>query len=334
MHQRLDFDRPTPVVPKPRKMSTGGNRSWSEEEEAYLIQTRMQKMPYKHIAAHLKKTELACRLHYHQLSHGSHRRRRTSTSTTSSTSSTGSNRSMTQYPLPGFDHNGFQTQPHQSNGYHSLAGNYPGMHQSPGRAQHKILLPKPPALSPETSPDRYAGLRIDTNNQGMPQGMPPNPVDADRLHNIYNSHRSNFWSAIAAEYGTDASATQLEDTWKYNPNTVRRPPTPGDSPNSRAVHNILKPSPFPAYYEQPREYQQTPVLTGMSPQDRLPYPMGTAHTQHSYDTIPSLPRLDRQHSWSNHTGAPPTAISTLLNEDKCSRHDGYCAANGRCFGNH
>lgn len=34
-------------------------------------------MPYKHIAAHLKKTELACRLHYHQLSHGSNRRKRT-----------------------------------------------------------------------------------------------------------------------------------------------------------------------------------------------------------------------------------------------------------------
>jgi hypothetical protein len=45
-------------------------------------------MPYKHIAAHLKKTELACRLHYHQLSHGSNRRKRT-TSMSSSSSSNG-----------------------------------------------------------------------------------------------------------------------------------------------------------------------------------------------------------------------------------------------------
>lgn len=45
-------------------------------------------MPYKHIAAHLKKTELACRLHYHQLSHGSNRRKRT-TSMSSSGSSNG-----------------------------------------------------------------------------------------------------------------------------------------------------------------------------------------------------------------------------------------------------
>jgi hypothetical protein len=64
-------------VNKPRKQaSTGGGRAWSEEEELYLLQTRHQKMPYKHIAAHLKKTELACRLHFHQLSHGSNRRKR------------------------------------------------------------------------------------------------------------------------------------------------------------------------------------------------------------------------------------------------------------------
>lgn len=38
---------------------------------------RLQKMPYKHIAARLRKTELACRLHYHQLSNASNGRKRT-----------------------------------------------------------------------------------------------------------------------------------------------------------------------------------------------------------------------------------------------------------------
>lgn len=38
-------------------------------------------MPYKHIAAHLRKTELACRLHFHQLSHGGNRRERTTSVT-------------------------------------------------------------------------------------------------------------------------------------------------------------------------------------------------------------------------------------------------------------
>ncbi|KAI0020890.1 hypothetical protein F4780DRAFT_779114 [Xylariomycetidae sp. FL0641] len=72
-------------VTKNRKLaSTGGGRAWSEDEEVYLLQTRLQKMPYKHIAAHLKKTELACRLHYHQLSHGSNRRKRTNSASSGS----------------------------------------------------------------------------------------------------------------------------------------------------------------------------------------------------------------------------------------------------------
>src|SRR5436190_1637333 len=57
-------------------------------QEAYLLRTRLHKMPYKHIATHLRKTELACRLHYHQMSYGSNRRRRTE-SMSSSVSSCG-----------------------------------------------------------------------------------------------------------------------------------------------------------------------------------------------------------------------------------------------------
>ncbi|KAG5950440.1 hypothetical protein E4U53_005063 [Claviceps sorghi] len=65
--------------------STGSGRAWNENEEAYLLHSRLNKMPYKHIAAHLNKTELACRLHYHQLSRGSTRRKRdVSPSSTSS----------------------------------------------------------------------------------------------------------------------------------------------------------------------------------------------------------------------------------------------------------
>lgn len=90
------MDRHEYGVTKNRKAtSTGGGRAWSEDEEVYLLQTRLQKMPYKHIAAHLKKTELACRLHYHQLSHGSNRRKRTTS--ISSGSSTGG-RSPTMQP--------------------------------------------------------------------------------------------------------------------------------------------------------------------------------------------------------------------------------------------
>ncbi len=55
-------------------------------------------MPYKHIAAHLKKTELACRLHYHQLSHGSNRRKRTTS--VSSGSSTGGHSPILTAAIP------------------------------------------------------------------------------------------------------------------------------------------------------------------------------------------------------------------------------------------
>ena len=57
-------------------------------------------MPYKHIAAHLKKTELACRLHYHQLSHGSNRRKRTTSISSGSSASGHSPVLQTSIPSP------------------------------------------------------------------------------------------------------------------------------------------------------------------------------------------------------------------------------------------
>ncbi|KAL2189228.1 hypothetical protein L209DRAFT_681454 [Thermothelomyces heterothallicus CBS 203.75] len=101
------IDRHDYGINKNRKAaSTGGGRAWSEDEEAYLLRTRMQKMPYKHIAAHLKKTELACRLHYHQLSHGSNRRRRTTSTSSGSSNSSHSPVLQTSMPSPIREHGG------------------------------------------------------------------------------------------------------------------------------------------------------------------------------------------------------------------------------------
>jgi len=61
-------------------------------------------MPYKHIAAHLKKTELACRLHYHQLSHGSNRRKRTTSVSSGSSTSGHSPILQTSIPSPIREH--------------------------------------------------------------------------------------------------------------------------------------------------------------------------------------------------------------------------------------
>ncbi|KAF4453322.1 hypothetical protein F53441_3985 [Fusarium austroafricanum] len=98
---RDSMDRHDYGISKNRKASsTGGGRAWSDEEESYLIQTRLQKMPYKYIAAHLKKTELACRLHYHQLSHGSNRRNKRAASVSSGASNDIPQMSNVNIPSP------------------------------------------------------------------------------------------------------------------------------------------------------------------------------------------------------------------------------------------
>src|SRR5262245_6942139 len=103
----------------------------------------MQKMPYKHIAAHLKKTELTCRLHYPHLSHGSHRRKRTS-SVSSSTSCSSAGQSPA-YSMA-VDHDEY-SQSSRHGSPMSYTGGSPHVRSasvsaSPGRSQHKILLPK------------------------------------------------------------------------------------------------------------------------------------------------------------------------------------------------
>ncbi|KAK4154928.1 hypothetical protein C8A00DRAFT_13982 [Chaetomidium leptoderma] len=146
-------------ITKNRKTaSTGGGRAWSEEEEAYLLQTRMQKMPYKHIAAYLKKTELACRLHYHQLSHGSNRRKRTTSMSSGSSASGHSPILQTSIPSPVHEHGGAPSRsvsPPQSAG--SYGATSPGGIQLPSimsatasndtSPRLPTILPKPASMS-------------------------------------------------------------------------------------------------------------------------------------------------------------------------------------------
>ncbi|KAH8902955.1 hypothetical protein BR93DRAFT_224029 [Coniochaeta sp. PMI_546] len=118
------MDRHEYGITKNRKMaSTGGGRAWSEDEEVYLLQTRLQKMPYKHIAAHLKKTELACRLHYHQLSHGSNRRKRTTSISSGSSTGGHSPTMLASIPSPIHEHDGIGT-PSRSTSPPGSAGSY------------------------------------------------------------------------------------------------------------------------------------------------------------------------------------------------------------------
>jgi hypothetical protein len=129
----------------------------------YLLQTRLQKMPYKHIAAHLKKTELACRLHYHQLSHGSNRRKRT---TSVSSGSSASHSPILPASIPSPIH---EAASGRSNTPPSSAGSYgsasppvqlPSIMGSTSNTSPRLptILPKPAAMTlpqPSASPRGY-----------------------------------------------------------------------------------------------------------------------------------------------------------------------------------
>ncbi|KAL1963700.1 hypothetical protein VTN77DRAFT_7904 [Rasamsonia byssochlamydoides] len=222
--------------------STGGGRAWTEEEEEYLLRTRLHKMPYKHIAAHLKKTELACRLHYHQMSYGSNRRRRTD-----SISSTGSYTTTPGPRDPPDNLHYTQLSPVPSPPSSPELGSQKAVssdsnHFQPQRAPVPIL-PKPePTGTPllqSTSADATKSLRLDTSiatsNSRAYVGN-RNYIDQARLQALYEAHRSSFWSLIASEYSHDStfSGRQLEEAFFANlPSTNIRaasPPTPGPSP--------------------------------------------------------------------------------------------------------
>lgn len=318
MHSR---ESPDPSSLRARKISAGGNRSWSEEEvrlfhpqnpshaniikENYLLQTRMQKMPYKHIAAHLKKTELACRLHYHQLSHGSHRRKRTSSVSSSTSCSSNGTSAYAVMDHDAYSQSSRHSSPMSYNGSPHIRS--ASVAASPGRAQHKILLPKPRTLTPQGSPEPFNGLRINTEVAHQPK-----VVDTERLRSIYEARRQQFWNTIAADYGTDVSPAQLEEIWRSGTRGVR-PPTPDASPDGSIMHNsALK----HASYSYASPAQSEPAKH-FSPMNLVPTSVISAHERLPYMLpmpIPSTTR-PRAGTWSS---APRDnmPIASLLNEDK------------------
>ncbi|KAK2757057.1 hypothetical protein FQN54_005026 [Arachnomyces sp. PD_36] len=229
-----------------RLSSTGGGRAWTEEEEAYLLRTRMHKMPYKHIAAHLNKTELACRLHYHQMSYGTNRRKRTG--------SVSSTASSSYKPVLGSGEGSREQTPYTylspvvspaSSPEPMAAKPTAGFSDPSQQRAHVPILPKP-NMSPlqslrSTPPDLNKSLRLDTSFADSrkyyhyPQYQ--DQIDPARLRALYESHSASFWSLIASEYSQNSpfSGGQLEEAFFRTalPSTSARPPsppTPGASP--------------------------------------------------------------------------------------------------------
>jgi hypothetical protein len=142
----------------------------------------MQKMPYKHIAAHLKKTELACRLHYHQLSHGSNRRKRT-TSLSSGSSNDHSPVLQATMHSPIQEHGGSSSRSVSPVSAGSYGATSPGglqlpsimtatAHQSNTSPHLPTILPKPVSMGAGSSP---------TATRAYPNPLQdPNPPHAAR----------------------------------------------------------------------------------------------------------------------------------------------------------
>ncbi len=190
----------------------------------------MHKMPYKHIAAHLKKTELACRLHYHQLSFGNKRHRHH----TSSSSLAPVERSSTSPPRKlGDDLQ--QRQLPAFNPYSPPDRYYrPPEQTSSPPSNHVPILPKPLPSFQQVS-QQTKTLRLITDDMRMFEEKPV--IDMARLNRIYNAHRIHFWSMVAQSYGSNVSPSTLEDCWRREHGNVRDefPPTPCGSPQSVKV---------------------------------------------------------------------------------------------------
>lgn len=192
----------------------------------------MHKMPYKHIAAHLKKTELACRLHYHQLSFGNKRHRRASSASPASSA-----QPPTSPPRPTTDmHQQRQLPPLNpspavSSRSSPCSDNYPMSPQS-----HVPILPKP-MLSSHRAGQHTKSLRLITED--IESLQEPKPINMSLLNRIYNSHRAEFWSVIAQSYGSNISPSALEEAWLRTESPSLRsiyPPTPCGSPDITKAH--------------------------------------------------------------------------------------------------
>ena len=274
-------------------------------QEVYLLQTRQQKMPYKYIAAHLRKTELACRLHYHQLSHGTNRRKRAASF--SSVSSRHSPASP-KHRLSPDEVSTAPTTPEQNLDRPPSVNPWKARSDRPEPASaaspimHKSILPKLVHSRPYSPAKASSGLRL--NCDIFATNLSP-VIDRHRLRDVYETHRVSFWKMIAADYGDGVDPNQLEATWRRG--SVPGPPTPDEIPESsrfrsltegRLVLPALQPTPFERSFSHFRS--RISVSAAPSPVVRSASKLAIPSTA-STESLPS-PIL-----------IPSTAIAALLN---------------------
>jgi len=239
-------------------------------------------MPYKHIAAHLQKTELACRLHYHQLSFGTKRRRRNSSissarSACSSNTTYESNLNI-QRSLPTI------SPPNSPEGIVSGSAGAQSPHNP---------IPILPKLVAKPQQALYTSNSLDVVTQDTERFDERLRINRDRLGRIYEAHRAHFWSTIARDYGDNVSPSLLEDVWCRGCASLSSayPPTPPT--------------------RSPRSTQATPSTVGPAFAEAKPgsgfNPINISRSTGSAPTVPTRGSF---------------AISSLLTEDKEVRNPG------------
>lgn len=213
-------------------------------QEMYLIENRLRKVPYKCIAAHLHKTDLACRLHYYQL--GSANSRQDRTLSMSSTSVASQSADSTHLPST------TAMRRHSSPG---VTSDSPGRGRStsvetvstvsPPPHPDVTILPKPVS----TPHQRENPLRLHTTDLSASQQRATPKIDEVRLRQAYRSVYPHFWALVAHDYGSDVTPATLEEAWCNMKSTVTGidpPPTPCVSPLSVTAAPSVLGHPFSA----------------------------------------------------------------------------------------
>ena len=244
----------------------------------------MHKMPYKHIAAHLQKTELACRLHYHQLSMGTKRRRRhSSVSSTKSFQRPVASQEAYETPQPHINTISPPDSPESTfNENHKRTSSYSPVN----------ILPKPVNAAAQRVISNNHSLHLIT--QEVERFEEQSRVDRLRLDRIYDAHRAEFWSRIAREYGDDIHPAVLEEAWRQS---------------VRASGNHYPPTP-PS--RSPESHKASPSTLGTAfSESKATNAFRPINLQRSVASAPAVPRRSS------------FAISALLNEDKEVRNTAY-----------
>ncbi|KAG0644501.1 hypothetical protein HOY80DRAFT_878435 [Tuber brumale] len=277
---------------------------------------RLERVAYKKIAGHLDKTELACRLHYHQLSHGGNRRKRnnsvSSTSSNASVTSPVGSPSSLSTPLP-------KTRPSSPIGSSFSPVNASGaIHKVGPTAQPKIkgkpLLPKPhcptgPTSSTSPGKNLASGkakqLRVDCGLDA---------IDKDKLIRIVETQRATFWESVASQYGGAVDADFLQTYWQKGSSTRS-----GTTPTSAII------APSSATSAMTMTTTTTTPATNTAPSSAVTVtpltPAISPSTKEAEDGTPGEDSMASSTTTASEVSTPDLSPSASVNGDSSTKDD-------------